>query len=232
MNFNFSGESEYDLNTSLLEEMIELYGVLTKFLITEKINHDPEVFGDYSHMKSNSADIFEMYMLPEISEDWNQTAYGFQNSYFNTFENINLFVAKSNFEESNMDELSEIVGNLIVLPNNKIMEITNAEITVPGVNNLFTENDAKSVYMLSCRPYENKLINELDNVDISVDESGAEYTTLDTYFQELIDDAAALDTETEVTPQVSTVIKTGSIDTKVDKPIIDSTEDDVFGHFG
>ena len=51
MNFNFSQKPDYQLNTSLTEEMINLYGVLTKFLVIEQINKDDAVFGDYSHMK-------------------------------------------------------------------------------------------------------------------------------------------------------------------------------------
>ena len=141
-----------------------------------------------------------------------------------------MFAAKSAFNAPEMDELKEIVGNLIVLPNNKIMEITSADIAVPGINNLFTYNDAKSVYKLVCKPYDAKLINELDALDITA-EDGVPYDTLDTYFQELIDENTTQDTEAEVTPQVSTVTKTGTIDTKVDRPIIDASEDDVFGNY-
>jgi len=231
MNFNFSEEPEYDLNNSLVTEVINLYGVLTKFLITEKINHDSTVFGDYTHMKSNSEDIFEIYMLPEISEDWNEGDYSFNQGYFNNFDTINLFAARADFEDiiGTESDIEKIIGNLVTLPNNHLMEVTHVNITVPGVNNLFTYSDAKTVYTLSCKPYDNKLIQELDTVDISVQEDDTPYETLDTYFTELINQAAEIDTEVEVTESVETVIKTGGIDTKTNKPIVDTDEDDVWG---
>jgi ribosomal protein L21E len=232
MNFNFSKQPEYQLNTSLIEEVIKLYGILVKFLVTEKINEDKTVFGDYSHMKSDNNKIYDIYMLPEASEDWDVGGFGMSQFGLMSLENIVLFAAKSSFDPNpdNIEDQHEILGNLIVLPNNRIMEITNVEITTPGVNNLFTYNDAKSVYALTCKPYDFKLINELDNVDISVDPT-IPYETLDVYFQELIGVKDDQDDSTQVTPEVTTIDKTTVFDTKVMKPIIDKSEDDVFGGF-
>lgn len=228
MNFNFSKQPEYALNTSLTQEMINLYGVLTKFLITEKINEDVNVFGDYSHMKSDSNKIYDIYMLPETTEDWDPSGNGgFSQFGLINDEMISLFASYSNFEAMGAD-LDYITGNLIVLPNNKIMEVVDTSYEVPGVNNLFVYDDTKSVVRLTCKPYDNKLIQELDSVDIDYDnDPQAPYTTLDTYFQELIDDATAQDTEAEVTPQVTV----NQNNVKVQKPIIDKSEDDVFGSF-
>ena len=232
MNFNFSKQPEYQLNTSLIEEVIKLYGILVKFLVTEKINEDKTVFGDYSHMKSDNNKIYDIYMLPEASEDWDVGGFGMSQFGLMSLENIVLFAAKSSFDPNpdNIEDQHEILGNLIVLPNNRIMEITNVEITTHGVNNLFTYNDAKSVYALTCKPYDFKLINELDNVDISVDPT-IPYETLDVYFQELIGVKDDQDDSTQVTPEVTTIDKTTVFDTKVKKPIIDKSEDDVFGGF-
>lgn len=228
MNFNFTQNAEYTLNTSLVTEMINLYGVLTKFLIVERVNLDDNVFGDFSHLKTNNQDIFEMYMLPENTEDWDNGGYNMLGMGLTNFENITLFVAKSNFD--NIIELPKITGNLIIFPNNKIMEITDTDSVVPGVNNLFTFNDAKSVYKLTCKPYATKLTDELDPTDISVD-SEVPYESLDHYFDELISVSDAQDTEAEVTEQVPTVIKVGDTDTIVNKPIVNNDETDVFGNF-
>ena len=224
--------TEYVLNESLIREMIGLYGVLTKFILVKRINRDDTVFGDFSHLKTDSEKIYNIHMLPEVSEDWDTTDYGFTQFGLTNFDNISLFVAKSAFNQipDIVNESEKIVGNLIMFPNNKLMEITNVDLTVPGINNLFTYNDAKSVYKLSCKPYDIKLINELDNIDISA-EAEVEYETLDTYFQELIDISDAQDTEAEVTEQVTTITKTTDVDTKVQKPIVDKTEDDIFGAF-
>ena len=216
----------------MIEEVIRLYGILVKFLVTEKINEDKAVFGDYSHMKSDNNKIYDIYMLPETTEDWESGGFGMSQFGLMSLENITLFAAKRSFDPSpdSVEDQHEILGNLIVLPNNRVMEITNVDSTVPGVNNLFTYNDAKSVYKLTCKPHDFKLINELETVDISIDPT-VPYETLDVYFQELIGDKAFQDVTSEVQPSVSTVDKTAQTDVKVLKPIIDKSEDSVWGQF-
>ena len=231
MGFNFNSAPEYSLNTSLTTEMISLYGVETKFLVVERINRDDVVFGDYSHLKTDNTQIFDMTMLPENSEDWDESGYRLTEFGLTNFENISLFVAKASFD--GVLELKEIVGNLIIFPNNKIMEITDVDATTPGINNLFTYNDTKSVYKLICKPYQAKIIHELDPEHISVAEDpvAEPYETLDNYFDELINQAVAQDDEAEVIPQVNTVDKSQSADQIVVKPIVDNDEDDVWGQF-
>lgn len=229
MNFNFNSQPEYTLQTSLIEEMINLYGVQVKFLVTEKINPD-EVFGDYSHLKSDSEKIYSMNMLPENSEDWNSDGYNFSNFGLVNLENVTLFAPRSYFPELLFPKFSSIVGNLLIFPNNKIMEITDVDATVPGINNLYTFNDSKSVYKLTCKPYDFKLINEIPSADLGFEEN-MNYETLDSYFQELIDENSDQNTEAEVTTQVTIVQTTDDIDSKVQKPIVDKTEQDVWGSF-
>jgi len=232
-NFNFSGQSEYDLNTGLIEEVISLYGIEVKFLVVTKINRDDLVFGDYSHLKSDSNKIYSLRALPEATDDWDSSGESFNPFGLTNFENISLFIAKSQLVDNIPDMLnkvSSITGNLVVLPNNKIMEITNTSWQTPGINNLFTQKDQRSVIKLSCKPYDTKLIEELNPIDISVDPN-VPYTTLDSYFNELIKQTTAQDTNAEVTPSVSTVAKTGGVDTVVPKPPVDKTTSDVWGQF-
>jgi hypothetical protein len=223
MNFNFSAKPEYDLNASLANEMIGLYGVLTKYLLTEKINKDDVVFGDYSHVKTDSNQVFEMYMLPEISEDWDTADTSFTNFGFTNFDNVSLFVSASSL--AGVTDITKMIGDLIVFPNSKVMEITDRSLTEPGINNLFTHNDAKSVVKITCKPYEFKLIDEVAATDISVDDGP--YETLDVYFQELMDDTVLQDEEATVTPQVNVNVN----DTKVQKPIVDKSEDNIWGDY-
>lgn len=229
MNFNFNSQPEYELNKSLAEEMIRLYGVLVKFMITEKINRDDNVFGDYSHMKSDSNKIYDIYMLPENTEEWDSSGFSLNNFGLSNFDNITMFVAKSSLD--NIEPPGDIVGNLLVFPNNKVMEISQSSFVVPGVNNLFTYKDEKSVYKLTCKPYDFKLINEIDNFDISTEEN-VPYESLDSYFNELIDRKDDQTEETTIKPQVTTVDVGEAIDKKVKKPIIDKSENDVWGQFG
>lgn len=64
MNFNLSNTPEYSLNAGMIDELINLYGLFVKFLVVEKINRDLEVFGDYSHIKTDNNKAFDIYALP------------------------------------------------------------------------------------------------------------------------------------------------------------------------
>jgi len=228
MNFNINSSPDYSLQEGLIEEVIELYGVPTKFLVTEKINEDATVFGDYSHLKTDNSKVYDMYMLPENSEEWDTGEFSFNQFGLTNYENVSLFVARSVIEATGLTK--SLIGNLVVMPNNKIMEITYDVWEVPGINNLYTFKNSKSVLKLTCKPYDFKIINEIDTTDISVDPE-VPYETLDAYFNELIEQSNAQDTEAEVTPQVTTVEKTGDIDIKVEKAIVDKTELSPFGEF-
>lgn len=164
MNFNFSQQPEYKLNASLINEVIDHFGIQIKFIITEKINSDKTVFGDFSHIKTNKENVFELYALPETSESFDISSYNFSEFGFISAENITLFVFAENLDK--IIEMKKVVGNLIVLPNNKVLEITNIDFMVQGINNLFVFNDAKSVYRLTCVPYEFKLTDEVDDTHL------------------------------------------------------------------
>lgn len=227
-NFNFSGTPNYNLNTSLIEEVINLYGILVKFLVVEKINRDDVVFGDYSHLKSDSTKIYDIYMLPEESENFISIDSAFNGFGLTNSETINLFMPASALATIGLTK--GLTGNLIVLPNNKVMEITQESWETPGMNNLFTNIDVKSVIKLSCKAYDFKLITELNSVDI-VHDASVPYTTLDSYFTELITQTTTQNNTAAVTPTVTTVQKTGTNDIKVQKPIVDKTEKDLWNGF-
>jgi hypothetical protein len=236
-NFNFNTNPEYDLNTSLIDEMINLYGILTKFLKVEKINQDDFVFKDYSSVKTNSIDSFEVYMLPENSENWDNGNYMYSEFGLLGTQNISLFCSKMSMETMGLD-IKSVLGNLVVLPNNKIMEITNCDFEVPGINNLFTFNNQKSVYKFSLIPYNFKLEDELDTEDIMHPDTELQgftnYDTLDKYFDELTTVKQSQDYNAEINDTVQTIQKTNNInntDIKINKPIIDKSEDDVWGNF-
>jgi len=234
-NFNFSGNSEYNLNTSMIDEVINLYGVPIKFLITQKINRDDLVFGDFSHLKTDNNKIYDLYAMPENSDDWDQGDSSFGQFGLTNFENINLFVSKKNIIDTVPDlanNTGTLTGNLIVLPNQKIMEITNAMWEVPGVNNLFTYNDGKSVIKITCKPYDHKIVDEINPTDISLDPN-VPYQTLDVYFNELINQTAQQDAVAEIIPSVPVVQKgVGGIDTvSIQPPVDKNTEPDIWGQF-
>ena len=69
MNLNFYNSPEYDLNKSLITEMISMYGIQVKFVKVKKINED-NLFKDYQHLVADKNDIIEMYALPENSDSF------------------------------------------------------------------------------------------------------------------------------------------------------------------
>jgi hypothetical protein len=229
-NFNINDNPEYDLNASLIDETINLYGIPVKFLVTTKLNSDDNIFGDYSSIKTDNSKIFEIYAMPENTESWDSAGYNFSEFGMLNLDAVAVFVSKNTVENIMELDFKQMYNNLVVMPNNKVMEVTDVQFEVPGVNNLFTFKNAKSVYKLTLKPYALKLTDEINRQDISI-EDGEDYSTLDNYFDELLDRKTAVDTEMEINPSVDTIIKSDPIDIVQKKPFINKTEDSIFGEF-
>ena len=229
-NFNFNENPEYDLNTELIDECINLYGVQTKFLVVQKLNSDDTIFGDYSSIKTDNSKIFDVFMMPENSDSWDSGGYNFSEFGMLNNDTCNVFVSKNSVQNIIELDFKELYGNLVIMPNNKIMEVTDVQFEVPGVNNLFTYSNAKSVYKLTLKPYSVKLTDEINKADISISDT-EDYNTLDNYFDELLDIKIAQDTEMEINPSQITIRKEPDIDIVVQKPKVSRLEDSVFGEF-
>ena len=229
-NFNINDNPEYDLNASLIDETINLYGIPVKFLVTTKLNSDDNIFGDYSSIKTDNSKIFEIYAMPENTESWDSAGYNFSEFGMLNLDAVAVFVSKNTVENIMELDFKQMYNNLVVMPNNKVMEVTDVQFEVPGVNNLFTFKNAKSVYKLTLKPYALKLTDEINRQDISI-EDGEDYSTLDNYFDELLDRKTAVDTEMEINPSVDTIIKSDPIDIVQKKPAVNKIEDSIFGEF-
>ena len=229
-NFNFNENPEYDLNTELIDECINLYGVQTKFLVVQKLNSDDTIFGDYSSIKTDNSKIFDVFMMPENSDSWDSGGYNFSEFGMLNNDSCTVFVSKNSVQNIIELDFKELYGNLVIMPNNKIMEVTDVQFEVPGVNNLFTYSNTKSVYKLTLKPYSVKLTDEINPSDISISDT-EDYSTLDNYFDELLDIKIAQDTEMEINPSQITIKKEPDIDIVVQKPKVSRLEDSVFGEF-
>lgn len=229
MNFNINDNPEYDLNAGLIDEVINLYGVPVKFLITTKLNNDDNVFGDYSSIKTDNSKIFEIYALPENSDSWDSGGYNFSEFGLLNVDNVSVFISKNTVENIMLLDFKSLYNNLLVMPNNKILEVTDVQFEVPGINNLFTFKNAKSVYKLTLKPYSIKLTDEIDTNDISIDDE--DYNTLNNYFDELLDRKVSLDSEMEINPSIDTIEKKPDVDVVIKKPRVDTTIDSIFGEF-
>lgn len=247
MNFNFFKSPTYNLNSHLIEEVISLYGIDVKFLLVEFINKDETIFKDFQHIKTDKKKVFDMKALPENTESFDNTNYAFADFGFLDFDNITLFIHVSQFNKINV-EMNKIIGNIIVLPSNKVMEITDLQFMVPGINNAFTEDNDKSVYRIVCKPYEFKNIDEINHEHIKYSEKRTEemipdtilnnYDALDDYFSEILKDDKKREHEVEVQPAKQQVQETEEVDEmgrnkqiKVDKPMFINDEKDIWGQF-
>ena len=236
MNLNFYNNPEYELNRSLITEMISMYGIQVKFVKVKKINED-NLFKDYQHLVADKNDIIEMYALPENSDSFDSSGYQFNSFGFADLNNLSVFISVESFGDI---QFKEIVGNLIVLPSNKILEITDVTFQVPGINNDFVNNNSRTVYKLTLTPYEFKLTDNLSEIQKPSDDLSPLDTppkSLDDYFEELMKEKEDLETELEVKDSQTVSKETNLVDS-FERPIDEKvksqknvTTDDVWGSF-
>lgn len=168
MNFNFAHQPDYQLNTSMIDEMIRLYGTPVKFVLMDKIVDRPntsefEVFGGYKTLKTSRGlrDTMEYQVWILLTE-----MEGFPNGMNLMFGQFGLQNEDTQQAFISVDSLRNIIGdvagnvhpkeiisNTMVFPNGKVMEITDCQSWVPGVNNTFVYSDRPSCYQLSLRSY-------------------------------------------------------------------------------
>ena len=206
MNFNLKS-NEYDLQASQTRELIRLYGIPCKLLLAERVNKDL-IFGDHSHIKVDNKSVFDIHLLPENSEEYDQmdklqTQFGIP-----VETSVNFFVAKESINEKvqqsiNVDSYNEfnilepddtikrIISSLLIMPSGKILEITNVDFECVGTNNMFVYNYSKNVYKLFCKTYIHNVANEIEvDTTVTTEDSNAPlnnntFETLDQYFDEL-----------------------------------------------
>ena len=230
MNLNISRKPEYSLQARHTNELINIYGIKTKLLLTEKITYDENVFGDFQSIRTNKEDVFDLMMLPENSEEFDDIGVNFSEFGMLNVETIRLFVSRKSLEtvfdetpntkETDYDPgspIKRLISNLVILPNNRVMEITDVNFMVPGINNLFTEQDVKNVYKITLKTYDRKLTDDIES--IKEEETVGSYAELDSYFEELTNNYNRVEEEAKE-----------EINESTGKTVI-SNEDSVFGRF-
>jgi len=166
MNLNLgdnSHNSEYELFRSTSEELISMYGVPIKYLITEKINQD-KIFGEHSHIKIDNKAIHQLYAMPSATDMWEGDSNLFSKFGLQNLDTMSIFISRTDMEKihpeiTNREGKATVNnlpnGNLVTFENNKIMEVTNFELssTETGNNNVFTSDRDKNVYKLTLKSY-------------------------------------------------------------------------------
>lgn len=163
-NLNNSRKPEYNLNETLSNEVINIYGIQCKWLYSERVNED-FVFRDFSHFKVGT-DYKDVTLMPQETISWEgDVAYnnfGFYNQWTQQ-----LFISKADMLNLYPDYLdkgnpsrSKVVNSLLITPSSTILEVTHVESFTEGVNNVWGYADDPSTYKLTVKIYSNNLADE------------------------------------------------------------------------
>ena len=228
-NLNFTHKNEYSLHNNIIAEAIGLYGVQCKLIITFKQNIDFTVFGDWSNIKTNGLNIFDIDVLPADQSDIERQEYQFTEFGLNYLYSNEVFISSKSLAKLGIN-LEALYSALIVFPSNQVMEITDVDFKVPGVNNLWAYTDLKSVIKLTLNSYQFKL-HDPEKIEENIEISDENFKVLDNYFESILNTKTDQDLESEVrdvTVDVDKNIKEDK-DDGVLKPIVDNREQDPFG---
>lgn len=245
-NLNFTHKNEYSLHNNIISEAISLYGVQCKLIITFKQNIDFTVFGDWSNIKTNGLNIFDIDVLPADQSDIERQEYQFTEFGLNYLYSNEVFISSKSLAKLGIN-LEALYSALIVFPSNQVMEITDVDFKVPGVNNLWAYTDLKSVIKLTLNSYQFKLHDDIQDKDLvntlevegespekieeNIEISDENFKVLDNYFESILNTKTDQDLESEVrdvTVDVDKNIKEDK-DDGVLRPIVDNSEQDPFG---
>ena len=245
-NLNFTHKNEYSLHNNIISEAISLYGVQCKLIITFKQNIDFTVFGDWSNIKTNGLNIFDIDVLPADQSDIERQEYQFTEFGLNYLYSNEVFISSKSLAKLGIN-LEALYSALIVFPSNQVMEITDVDFKVPGVNNLWAYTDLKSVIKLTLNSYQFKLHDNIQDKDLvntlevegdspekieeNIEISDENFKVLDNYFESILNTKTDQDLESEVrdvTVDVDKNIKEDK-DDGVLRPIVDNSEQDPFG---
>lgn len=154
MSWNFNQKSvEYKLYGSLTDELINQFGLLVKYVVTNKMNGDL-LLGEFSHMEANNDNLFDVYMYPEDTSGYQlandvMAKFGMLN-----YDTVKMFISRNSLLQINQEgDPTKHYGDLVIMPSRKVFEITDIEDQVHGINNLFTMANEKNVYLLTLKPY-------------------------------------------------------------------------------
>lgn len=162
-NLNMENKADYNLSGRLTDEVTKIFGLEVNYISTDKSNND-KVLGDIISFSSSSSRTHRVYVYPENTAAFDGTGDMLSKFGLANFNSINLFISAIEMRKIyESDEIFQSVGDLLVLPSSKMLEITFIEHQVPGLNNLYTYGNNKNVYLLKCAPYQ----FNYDNVDVS-----------------------------------------------------------------
>ena len=191
MGYNFNNYTEeYSLFRDMTEEQIDLFGLEIKYVKSTNQNMDM-IFGEFTHKKLKQDGVVSMFVLPENSEEFDGMSV-FGKFGFIQNETFNCFVSAKTLEKLGYESpRTQIVGDIIVLPNGKKFEVTFVEHEVKGMNNMFPYANQKNVYMMKTHIWNynidekeaaTEVVDTAGNVTITDNLSEFDFTKLDIVF--------------------------------------------------
>lgn len=176
MNFNLH-RNEYDLQGLQTEEFIRLYGACCKLILTKKINID-KTFGDFSHIKTDGRNCFEIFAYPENLDEFDQyerlqtqfgipydTSIGMYVSKITAYNLAQMSINSQNEYDVTLADkrIQDLIGSIIIVPSGKAVEIVEVSLDAVGLNNTFLYNNSKNVYRFRCKTYVFRAGDEIDS---------------------------------------------------------------------
>lgn len=167
MGWNLNNKhNEYQLFGTLSAEVIDMYGFELTYIKTTRLGHD-KVLDDIVNYGTDS--VFKIFALPENAEMFEERGDILNKFGIFTMDSMNLFVSANSMKRvfENESYIPSAVGDILLLPSGKYIEITSIEHQVPGANNQFVYSNSKNVYMLRCKSfsYNHDNIPTLEQVD-------------------------------------------------------------------
>lgn len=172
MSWNLNNnKNEYQLHGSITTELINMFGIQATYLKTEHMSVD-EVLGDIkNYAVTKSEQVFDVMLLPETPEGFDKHDNLLTNFGIFNLDALDFFISVEDMQKLYGKSFNKCVGDLLVFPSKKVMEITNCIAQVPGINNMFLYDNDKNVYKLTCKTYaHNRDEITIDKVDVPNDE--------------------------------------------------------------
>jgi hypothetical protein len=183
-NFN-SKPNEYNLFSRQSKEFIDKFGIEVEYFKIDNVGRNI-VFNEFTYRKSNANDVYPIMVYPENTESFDNAGDMFSKFGLQFTDSINLIVSKEYmktiYDVTDFKNIMQSVGDLIRVNRGKIFEVTGIEDEVAGLSNMFTESNAKNVYMLKCRIYN---YNPRDVVEEIIPNDEYDFSNLTSVFNDI-----------------------------------------------
>lgn len=139
---------DYNLAGMMTAELIDVYGFELTYVRTARYGHDI-LLGDIINYGTDK--VLKIVAMPENAESFDSRADIMNKFGLFTLDSMNLFISATTMSRiCNDDEIPSVVGDVIILPSGKYLEVLGIEHQVPGLNNNFVYSNKKNVYKISC----------------------------------------------------------------------------------